>query len=106
MGTINVSVYVCFSDSIDETNPVLKKKLYEKIEPYMTRAETIKSYLTAQKKDVHVGDVQVNMTTSLDSKSEEGLASALLVDKPNVSWNDVAGKFDCIKISTLFSYHE
>uniref|UniRef100_A0A0G4FIS9 Uncharacterized protein n=1 Tax=Chromera velia CCMP2878 TaxID=1169474 RepID=A0A0G4FIS9_9ALVE len=81
-----------------QKNEELKKKLMQKMDEYMQRAEQIKKFLSGQ-----VVQTTKPMATADgdqengDGKDEEDdklkgqLASAIVTEKPNVHWSDVAG---------------
>lgn len=90
----------------DETNPVLKQNFSEKTREYLDRAEKISEYLA--KKDSNRGPVltsggkeekKANSNGASGGQSEDdgnsslkkGLESAIVTEKPNVKWSDIAG---------------
>jgi vacuolar protein-sorting-associated protein 4 len=90
----------------DETNPILNKSFSEKARGYIERAEKIKEYLG--KTDSNRGPVltsggreekKANSNGASGGPSEEdgnsslkkGLEGAIVTEKPNVKWSDIAG---------------
>lgn len=77
----------------DKTKDFIRKKLVE----YMDRAEQLKQEANSQKKKapVPVGDSNKKKDDSgLDSETKklrQGLEGAILSERPNVRWDDVAG---------------
>jgi len=92
-----------------EKNDKSKLLIRSKIVEYLTRAEMLKQYITQgekSKKNAAVANGVVNGGSAGGKKKEEdagdehdpevkklrsSLASAIIVDKPNVKWDDVAG---------------
>ncbi|KNC49551.1 uncharacterized protein AMSG_05584 [Thecamonas trahens ATCC 50062] len=97
-----------------EKNDRLKASIRTKVEEYMARAEKLKAFLDGQEKDAPSGGVAVKKRKPKkggsgggggdggggddddDSDPEQArlrgaLASAILTEKPNVKWDDVAG---------------
>lgn len=75
-----------------EKNEATKKALMKRVQEYMERAETLKREINNSKKPVGMGDT----TGGGDAKDEKGklsgaLADAIIKEKPNVKWSDVAG---------------
>jgi vacuolar protein-sorting-associated protein 4 len=110
-------VYVCFHKTpvfcahldidVDEKNEKAKLLVRTKIEEYLARAETLKKHLQRDEKNSRKAvsaDGFVNGTggkRSVDSPDDDkdpdlkklraGLSNAILAEKPNVKWDDVAG---------------
>lgn len=99
-----------------QTNPVLKERLYKKMEGYISRAEAIKEYLDSKKRspplpitstvsnsddDINTGLSRIPKASSSSTLSQRGnkdderlqnlLSGVLLAEKPRVKWEDVAG---------------
>eukprot|EP00386_Alphamonas_edax_P014176 GDKI01043607.1.p1 GENE.GDKI01043607.1~~GDKI01043607.1.p1 ORF type:complete len:433 (+),score=138.28 GDKI01043607.1:78-1376(+) len=86
-----------------QTNPALKERLGQKMGEYLNRAEQIKKFLTDKQapQPVPIGeDKQENGNKGGGGDSKEdaekdklksALASAIVTEKPNVKWSDVAG---------------
>eukprot|EP01039_Chlorochromonas_danica_P007407 gene7407-8193_t len=85
-----------------ETNPTSKKIINEKIEGYVARAEEIKKALQdggKTGKDKSGGgaqtlskeDAKTNKEDDEKSKMRGALSSAIVGEKPNIKWDDVAG---------------
>ncbi|KAI8372535.1 P-loop containing nucleoside triphosphate hydrolase protein [Choanephora cucurbitarum] len=90
-----------------EKNDRLKERIREKLVEYLDRAETLKSFLNAQEQAASPknGNATTGSKTKKvgsNDKSEEeddadlkklraNLSGAILTEKPNVSWDDVAG---------------
>src|SRR5687767_13298709 len=74
-----------------EKNPTTKEIILKRVAGYMERAETLKKELTkpqtAKKKAAAVGkeDDEDN------NKLRGALESAIVMEKPNIKWDDVAG---------------
>lgn len=91
----------------DEKNEKSKVLIRTKIEEYLTRAETLKKHIQAQEEKRSRKAVSANGSAStVGGKGKEGgdddqdpelkklragLSSAILSEKPNVKWDDVAG---------------
>ena len=91
----------------DEKNEKSKVLIRAKIEEYLTRAETLKKHIQAQEENRSRKVVSANGSSStVGGKGKEGgdddqdpdlkklragLSSAILSEKPNVKWDDVAG---------------
>lgn len=91
----------------DEKNEKSKVLIRGKIEEYLTRAETLKKHIQAQEEKGSRKAVSANGSAStVGGKGKEsgdddqdpelkklraGLSSAILSEKPNVKWDDVAG---------------
>jgi len=109
-------VYVCYKTpatltyldvDVDEKNEKAKLLVRAKIEEYLARAETLKKHLQRDEKKSRKAvsaDGSVNGTGgkgSVDNPDEDkdpdlkklraGLSNAILAEKPNVKWDDVAG---------------
>jgi vacuolar protein-sorting-associated protein 4 len=85
-----------------EQNPAAKKMVQEKVFGYMQRAEEIKKALAEQNappKDGKSGggSKTLNKDDKKDKEDDEksklrgALSSAIVAEKPNVKWDDVAG---------------
>jgi vacuolar protein-sorting-associated protein 4 len=84
-----------------EKNPKVKEMLNNKIIEYLTRAETIKKQLDARNEPTGSTGGAGQMPRSAKNKDEgpdaenaklrEALGGVIVTDKPNVSWDDVAG---------------
>lgn len=87
-----------------EKNPKIKERLREKIEEYLGRAEKLKEHIQGNK------NLQFNTSTGSASRSaktapkavddenenekdrlKSSIAQAILQEKPNVRWSDIAG---------------
>ncbi|ETN24334.1 hypothetical protein, variant 6 [Phytophthora nicotianae INRA-310] len=84
----------------DEKNPTSKEIIMKRVEGYMTRAEQLRGMLekeTAPKPvaavvDMDKGDKEDDDETDAETAKLRGsLASAVVSEKPNVKWDDVAG---------------
>lgn len=91
----------------DEKNEKSKLLIRAKIEEYLSRAETLKKHIQAQEERGSRKAVSANGSAStVGGKGKEGgdddqdpelkklragLSSAILSEKPNVKWDDVAG---------------
>jgi len=84
-----------------EQNPTAKKLLADRVEGYMKRAEEIKTVLASQSGPAAGGGGSKTMNRDKDgkepkeddekSKMRGALSSAIVSEKPNVKWDDVAG---------------
>jgi vacuolar protein-sorting-associated protein 4 len=85
-----------------EKNPAARDRVMEKVEGYMQRAEFLKNAITDQKsgKPGGGGGGAATASRSEEGKSKEddetnkmrgALSSAIVSEKPNVKWSDVAG---------------
>lgn len=86
-----------------EQNPAAKKTILERVAGYMKRAEDLKNVLDSQSGVSKSGNTGSTSTTTKkkgegDSKDDEekskmrsALSSAIVSEKPNVKWDDVAG---------------
>mmetsp|Transcript_45473 Transcript_45473/g.128314 ORF Transcript_45473/g.128314 Transcript_45473/m.128314 type:complete len:280 (-) Transcript_45473:722-1561(-) len=83
-----------------QSNEVLKQRLYKKMEEYVTRAEKIKEYLAAKSENkqppLPAGGEDHKEGGEKDGAEEKdklknALTSAIVTEKPNVKWDDVAG---------------
>ncbi|ETN24332.1 hypothetical protein, variant 4 [Phytophthora nicotianae INRA-310] len=83
-----------------EKNPTSKEIIMKRVEGYMTRAEQLRGMLekeTAPKPvaavvDMDKGDKEDDDETDAETAKLRGsLASAVVSEKPNVKWDDVAG---------------
>lgn len=82
-----------------ETNPILRENFEHKAIEYIDRAEKLSSYL--QRKDSNkslITDTGVAQKQNRNTPDEEAnaglkraLESAIITEKPDVKWNDVAG---------------
>uniref|UniRef100_A0A453DVN6 MIT domain-containing protein n=1 Tax=Aegilops tauschii subsp. strangulata TaxID=200361 RepID=A0A453DVN6_AEGTS len=68
-----------------EKNPKIKEAITAKFTEYLRRAEEIRAVLDEGGGDGAGGD------DSEQSKLRAGLNSAIITEKPNIKWNDVAG---------------
>ncbi|WFD26991.1 Vacuolar protein sorting-associated protein 4 [Malassezia nana] len=105
--------YVQYQNSLDyfmmalkyEKNEKLKQLIRAKFMEYLDRAEKLKEHLgqVAQAEGAETQGKSASMSTSAGSKGEaedmdaetkklrSGLSSVILTERPNVSWDDVAG---------------
>lgn len=86
-----------------EQNPTSRKMIMERVEGYMKRAEEIKGVLASQSgpppsKDSGGGGAKTankndakNKDDDEQSKMRGALSSAIVSEKPNIKWDDVAG---------------
>jgi vacuolar protein-sorting-associated protein 4 len=85
-----------------EKNEARKKLIIDRVEGYMNRAEELSDYLKKQSELDKNGSGGGVAAKSKDDKAEDGedadkkklrgaLAGAIVTEKPNVSWEDVAG---------------
>lgn len=83
-----------------ETNPSVKKSIEEKVKGYMARAEAIKNALQDAPASGPKSGGGSSATKAKDDKSNDDdeknkmrgqLASAIVSEKPNIKWDDVAG---------------
>lgn len=90
-----------------EKNEKLKDSIRKKFTEYLDRAEKLKEHLAktkkkASKKPVKMGNTKNEKQDSDDSESDskedqekkkmkDALSSAILTEKPNIKWSDVAG---------------
>ncbi|KAI9905455.1 hypothetical protein PsorP6_013640 [Peronosclerospora sorghi] len=83
-----------------ENNPTSKEIIMKRVEGYMTRAEQLRGLLrkgnepmaVAAALDIDKGEKESDDETDAEaSKLRRALASAVLAEKPNVKWDDVAG---------------
>jgi len=78
-----------------EKNPKIKETYRAKIEEYMNRAEKIKEILSNPKKEKvssnGTGSKKKSEDDEDDKKLRGSLEGAILTEKPNVHWDDVAG---------------
>lgn len=88
-----------------ETNPKSKAVILERVDGYMKRAEELKNVLKSQETEKR--DANNTNTMSKDAKKKDnkkdkddddensklkaGLSSAIVTEKPNIKWDDVAG---------------
>jgi vacuolar protein-sorting-associated protein 4 len=97
-------IYVYLDVDVDEKNEKAKVLVRTKIEEYLARAETLKKHLQRDEKKSRKAisaDGSVNGKASGDTPDDDkdpdlkklraGLSSAILAEKPNVNWDDVAG---------------
>lgn len=109
------ALYFCLTTPVDQSNSILKERLYEKMEPYLARAEVIKAYLMSQNKtdcpvsngnkvasspSASAASVALTPTSSsaqstndgVDSKLMEQLAASVITsERPQLCWDDIAG---------------
>lgn len=82
-----------------EKNPKVKQTIRSKTEEYMSRAEKLKEILSNPKaQNSNSGGQKVKKAGSKDDDEEESktklrgsLEGAILTEKPNVRWDDIAG---------------
>ncbi|KAG7401229.1 Vacuolar protein sorting-associated protein 4B [Phytophthora boehmeriae] len=83
-----------------EKNPTSKEIIMKRVEGYMTRAEQLRGMLekehapkpVAAAVDLDKGDKEDDDETDAETAKLRGsLASAVMSEKPNVKWDDVAG---------------
>ncbi|GBG33208.1 26S proteasome regulatory subunit 8-like [Hondaea fermentalgiana] len=77
-----------------EKNPRSKEILTKRVEGYMVRAEQLKEAIDAERDKPKAAAAVGNGGGAEDaekSKLRGALASAIVTEKPNVSWDDVAG---------------
>ncbi|EEY66878.1 vacuolar protein sorting-associating protein, putative [Phytophthora infestans T30-4] len=83
-----------------EKNPTSKEVIMKRVEGYMTRAEQLRGMLekenapkpVAAAVDIDKGDKEDDDETDVETAKLRGsLASAVVSEKPNVKWDDVAG---------------
>jgi vacuolar protein-sorting-associated protein 4 len=86
-----------------EKNEARKKLIIDRVEGYMNRAEELSDYLKKQSELDKGGGGGVAARSKDDKGGEDGnddadkkklrgaLAGAIVTEKPNVSWDDVAG---------------
>jgi vacuolar protein-sorting-associated protein 4 len=99
-----------------ETNPAKKKLVLERVDGYMKRAEELKLYLDQEKDNNAANGKENNTSGGTNDEKKEGsggtggsgsgnnavddedkkklrgaLSGAVLQEKPNVQWDDVAG---------------
>lgn len=88
-----------------EQNPTSKKMIVDRVDGYMKRAEEIKNVLESQNASSSKGGSGGGAKTlskddaknNKDDKDEEktkmrgALSSAIVSEKPNIKWDDVAG---------------
>ena len=84
-----------------EKNPAARETILKRVEGYMKRAEDLKNVLE-QQREAKAHPSGSGGTGTKDKNDKEGdddeksklkgqLASAIVTEKPNVAWNDVAG---------------
>jgi len=82
-----------------EKNPTRKKMVLERVEGYMKRAEELRENLKAETTPTNKDSSSKNQSSGEDSKETDeetkklrgALESAVVSEKPNVKWDDVAG---------------
>jgi vacuolar protein-sorting-associated protein 4 len=86
-----------------EKNPAARQRVLEKVDGYMKRAEQLKNSLegannTTKPSGGGGGAATKNKNDEKDSKEDDeqkklrgALSSAIVSEKPNVKWDDVAG---------------
>lgn len=84
-----------------EKNEARKKLILERVEGYMQRAEELSDYLKKQSELDRNGGGGGSATKSKDDKEEDedadkkklrgALSGAIVSEKPNIKWEDVAG---------------
>lgn len=83
---------------LDEKGEKMREQLKKKVEEYLGRAEEMKKHVLEKKgkKPVPTNDKE-DVNDSKDSedaetkKMQNALSSAILSEKPNVKWEDIAG---------------
>ena len=89
---------------LDEKGEKLKEQLRKKVDEYLNRAEELKKVIAAEKSRKAVpsssskngpGEGTGNQKDDVDDaetkKMQTALSSAVLTEKPNVRWEDIAG---------------
>jgi vacuolar protein-sorting-associated protein 4 len=86
-----------------EQNPASKQVILERVDGYMKRAEELKKVLKSQQDDQKsgtgggAGGKTINKKDKPDKEDDESakmkgaLSSAIVSEKPNIKWDDVAG---------------
>jgi vacuolar protein-sorting-associated protein 4 len=84
-----------------EKNEARKKLILERVEGYMKRAEELRDYITKQNEldqkggggaaTKKGGDKDEDNDDAEKKKLRGSLANAIVSEKPNISWDDVAG---------------
>ena len=79
-----------------EKNDTAKNMILKRVEGYMKRAEDLKDVVNQQRQGPSKGgtgtlDKGKDAPDNEQSKLQEQLSSAIVTDKPNVKWDDVAG---------------
>jgi vacuolar protein-sorting-associated protein 4 len=79
-----------------EKNETAKQMILKRVEGYMKRAEDLKDVVNQQRQGPTKGgtgtlDKGKGEPDNEQSKLQEQLSSAIVTDKPNVKWDDVAG---------------
>jgi vacuolar protein-sorting-associated protein 4 len=82
-----------------EKNPARKKMVMERIDGYMKRAEELRDHIKKETEKKFSGGSENEKSSSEDSKEGDAetkklrgaLAGAVVLEKPNVKWEDVAG---------------
>jgi len=110
-GAIDMILYIIITNIIiiiqilllDEKGEKLKEQLRKKVEEYLNRAEELKKAIAEQKDRKAVpsatakGPSKDNSGNGEDGedaetkKMQNALSSAILAEKPNVRWEDIAG---------------
>lgn len=86
---------------LDEKNPRSQQLIRDKAKEYMTRAEQLKDHLDKNEKPSDTSEASANGSTkskkvgddddSDTKKLRSALSGAILSEKPNVRWEDIAG---------------
>lgn len=81
---------------LDEKGEKLKEQLRKKVDEYLNRAEELKKVIAEQKNPKAVpnpakGDDSKDSDDAETKKMQNALSSAILSEKPNVRWDDIAG---------------
>lgn len=89
---------------LDEPNPILKNNFSEKLNEYLKRAEEISNFLHNEESPQPVlsggvkqqpkkknGEEAKGQDDDANSGLKKSLESAIITEKPNVKWTDVAG---------------
>ncbi|PVV02686.1 hypothetical protein BB560_002855 [Smittium megazygosporum] len=87
-----------------EKNERVRESIKKKLEEYIGRAEQLKEHISKEEKQVvpssgppvskkgkNRSESNSNETDSENKKLRAGLEGSIITEKPNVSWNDVAG---------------
>lgn len=81
---------------LDEKGEKLKEQLRKKVDEYLNRAEELKKVISEQKNPKAVPnpakeDDSKDCDDAETKKMQNALSSAILSEKPNVRWDDIAG---------------
>ncbi|MFH4976102.1 hypothetical protein AB6A40_002811 [Gnathostoma spinigerum] len=90
--------YFLHAIKYEATSDKAKESIRARCTSYLDRAEKIKQYLkkggekaAKPMKDAGKGDDSDNDKDDENKKLQEKLSGAIVIEKPNVSWNDIAG---------------